>query len=464
MRSSTSLLLLALLSACGVAPSATISTPPPSSPSPWQASPADSTPAAATCSASADCKDGRPICDAVTHSCVACDGDWNTSAPHACPITAQRCEGDGSCGECRQASDCAGRGLACLGTTCGACSSDDQCATGRCVSGSCAPTGAVRRVDNSGLCGDALSGDGVTIPYCNPGDAIPSAGQVVIQIAASDAPYASFAIDRVAGSGALDVTIVGPGGTQATIGEGDGDVVHVQTDGDPTTLTLRGVDIAPRSHTQGWGVSCQGSAATVSLSESIVEGVAGGGISSTGCALTLDRSVVRHNVGGGIQVDFGTFAVTASVVADNEGGGVHATHAQGTLSHVTVANNVAYATTASAAGVWCDLGATVDVADSIVAFNGLPKTGGVDVSGANNVDPHCTLERVATGAEGVLGDACDPVFVDAPHGDYHLDVSPAAVGDNYACTLDQGSSTPWLDLDGKGLLGASSDLGADEAL
>jgi MYXO-CTERM domain-containing protein len=154
----------------------------------------------AACSATnaTACSGTSPACDASSHTCVACNGDFGTGATAACATgTDPYCFSTGSvgsCGKCTGDGDCVGHpgGSVCNLTTgaCGAaCVDDTTCAAGQwCAAGACiaktpngqplpniAPingsctAGNGARVCQSGVCdtGDNLCGlpNGVT---CGP--------------------------------------------------------------------------------------------------------------------------------------------------------------------------------------------------------------------------------------------------------------------------------------------------------
>ena len=264
-------------------------------------------------------------------------------------------------------------------------------------------------------------------------------------------PYDAFTLDAKA---ALDVTVLGPGPLDASIGATDTDAVRFTAKHSADArLAVRGFTISGSSATSA--VSCDGTSdhADLRLSEVVLRDSGSRGLFVDGCHVELVRSVVRDNAVRGIELYYATYDSEADFVLGNHGG-IFLQASTGTLRHLSIAHNAAVH---DAGGIVCDTGLTVE--DSIVVGNSTPIATGDDAQ----LDPQCLVTRTALGGGSLRGLACSPRFL-APD-DLHLDGTTAeAVAANRACAIDRGAPTLGaLDVDGQSLAGLASDLGADES-
>jgi len=141
--------------------------------------------------------------------------------------------------------------------------------------------------------------------------------------------------------------------------------------GAPTAIAveLRGFELTGSAN-DGAGISSN--QASLTVSDSMVLGNAGGGIDARG-TLTVNNSMVSENGGAGIGCD-GTLTVNNSVVADNDGGGVFATGTS-EVNDSTVSGNSSH----EGGGVSC-LEGRMTLNNVAVTGNTAPWAGGIHVS------------------------------------------------------------------------------------
>jgi hypothetical protein len=163
-------------------------------------------------------------------------------------------------------------------------------------------------------------------------------------------------------AGASGVQIVSPSG---------GTTPAVTVSG--ATVMLQGVKVVGGGGgSTANGITCSGNGSALVVIESLIDGNAGLGISSSGgCDVTVRRSTLNRNAQGGMQLQSGTFAVTNTLIVGNGTtvslvGGVSITTSSATFANNTVYSNLAAGGTP--AGVSCSSSAIV-VQNSIVTAN-----------------------------------------------------------------------------------------------
>ena len=156
--------------------------------------------------------------------------------------------------------------------------------------------------------------------------------------------------------------------------------------------------------------------------------------------------------GGGAYVYY-LGSLRNTVVNGNEaggnGGGVH-TEYGGTLEQCTVAGNAAGV---SGGGLRCSGGG--DLVNTIVASNTAPAAANLDGSGVFTLS-HCCTRPVADGPGNV---DVDPLFQDAPAGDYRLDTASLCVNAGTNLDWTAGATDAWGN---PRLTGDAPDIGAHE--
>lgn len=431
------------------------------------------TDAAGLCiSAAADCKDpALPVCvpgPQGTPTCSACKSDAECRgigdpARVACDAPS------GKCVPCNSQTDCAG-GLACVAHQCVPCATNAQCdasavcdvispttaeaasaipqgprGPGRRGDGRCADPSTVLFVSNQpGSC-SPTGGATLSAPLCwtNINDAV-AKGKKVIRLLPSATAYGAITLDAAL---ATTYTLVGPANEGGTAKLG---AVSVRN---KASAVIDGFDITGAGVTDG--VSCSG--VGLLLTRSRVLGVAGTGVSVSGCAISMDRVQVSGSGKGGVVLASSPrFSITNSFITGNnidlsEAAVVisNDSDSTGTFQYNTVVGNVS----SGAGGMNCGMVARA-VEDSIVFGNTRPS--GTQFFGSCMLGSSTAVGVTETRAGGYK--AADPAFVSPATGDYRLQTTNQ-------CCIDKGL-TRAAKTDHFGVsrpLGAAPDVGAHEA-
>lgn len=223
------------------------------------------------------------------------------------------------------------------------------------------------------------------------------------------------------------------------------------------------------SNIDGGGIYCDGGTATirrniVSDNNAGILFACGGGISCRNNSPSVSQNVISGNRiigdGGGASFENGSPTIVDNIIVANRaegdfglgvGGGIVLTNATATVTNNTIADNVAFA---PGGGVALRSMASMTMTNCIVWGN------------TASSDPAITgfagsvaYSDVQGGFSGAGNFAADPLFVDAPNGDYHLSVdSPCFdAGTTLAPAL------PLVDFEGDDRVHYDGvDMGADE--
>jgi hypothetical protein len=213
-------------------------------------------------------------------------------------------------------------------------------------------------------------------------------------------------------------------------------------------LVLKGGDGSSTGH----GVACSGPNSALVVIESLIDGNAGLGISSSGgCDVTVRRSTLNANRGGGMQLQSGTFAVTNTLIVDNGGSSSPVSGATiSTTVPATFINNTVFSNeSGGAAGVVCP-SSPVTLVNSIITANSGNQVGLCIVDASTNI-----LD--ATGVNG----SCEIQISTAPAG--YTVPKPLATGPCVNASNGQPVSGFALDHgSAQRTQGGSVDLGAFE--
>jgi hypothetical protein len=378
--------------------------------------------AAGGCRSNADCTAlGAGVCDVMaTKQCVHC-----TATDHAaCTGNAPFCGADNACR---------------------ACAAHEECDSNACsfATGACAAETDVAYVASTGT-------DNSTCDKSAPCSSIAAGlmtGRHHVKIRGT--------IDgAVVVDNGRTVTFLADPGAMLTRGTA-GDVLTVRDTG--TSLTIYDLTI---SGAQGSsvGIVLGGGVPALSLLGVTVSNNAGGGITSAG-SLTIDHSTITSNGSGGpgISVTGGSLSLAQSLVSGNRGGGVDVT---GTTAKFAIVSNKFVSN-----GVGDPLGSLIGAvyisanfaSTNLLEFNTFYKNLSTDGIGAaircdpaaftaranimfnngtaTNLDPTsgtCThsysIMKPGTVPAGTGNQGSDPLFVDAPGGNFHLQTGSPAIG------------------------------------
>lgn len=391
-------------------------------PNPGYCGSASCSPDAGGCSSNAECTaTGAGVCDVMaTKQCVQC-----TATDHAaCTGTAPFCGAD---------------------NTCRACAAHQECDSNACsfATGACAAETDVAYVSSTGA-------DNSTCDKTAPCATIAAAlvtGRHYIKIHGTI--DGMVVVDK-----GRTVTLLADPGAMLTRGAG-GDVLTVKDTG--TSLTIYDLTISG-AQDSSVGIALAGGIPALSLIRVTVSNNAGGGITSTG-SLTISHSTIADNGSGGpgIFVTGGSLSLAQSLVSANRGGGVDV--AAATAKFVIVSNkfvgNGASDPAGSSSGA-VNIAAGADSTD-LLEFNTFYKNVSTDgVASAIQCTPSAFTARAnimfkngtasnldQTGGKcghiysiatpgaaptGIGNQASDPMFVDAPGGNFHLQAASPAIG------------------------------------
>jgi hypothetical protein len=384
-------------------------------------------PDAGGCSSNADCTTpGAGVCEVATRQCVPC-----TATDHAtCTGTTPFCGADNACRACQAHAECDSN--ACSLAT-GACATEADVAY-------VSSTGADNSTcDKSAPCASMAAALMTGLHYVKIHGTID--GAVVVDKGRT-------------------VTFLADPGAGLTLGK-PGDVVTVT--GTDTSLTIYDLTI---SGAQGAsvGIALAGGVPALSLIGVSVSNNAGGGITSAG-SLTIDHSTITNNGGSnpgssgpGIFVTGGSVSLAQSLVSGNRGGGVDVA---GAMAKFAIVSNK-FVSNGAGDPMGSTLGAVHIAATfastNLLEFNTFYKNLSTDGVGAaiscipstftaranimlnngttNSPDPTtgtCThsysiMRPGMVPITGTGNQGSDPMFVDAPGGNFHLQTGSPAIG------------------------------------
>jgi hypothetical protein len=371
------------------------------------------------CDSNADCTSpGAGVCDVMgTKQCVQC-----TATNHAaCTGNAPFCGMDNACRACATHAEC----------------DSNACSF---ATGSCAPETDVAYVSSTGT--DNSTCDKST----------PCAGITAALMTARHYVKIHGTIDgAVVVDKGRTVTFLADPGAMLTRGTGS-DVLTVKDTG--TSLTIYDLAI---SGAQGSsvGISLAGGVPALSLMRVTISNNAGGGIASAG-ALTIDHGIITNNGSNrpAIFITGGSLSLAQSEISGNRAGGVHV--ADPTAKFAIVSNkfvsNGAGDSLTGAVNIGANFAST-----NLLEFNTFYKNLSTDGTGAaircdpmtftaranimfgngtatnlNQTSGTCThtysITNPGTVPTGTGNQASDPMFVNAPGDNFHLQAGSPAIG------------------------------------
>jgi len=204
---------------------------------------------------------------------------------------------DGTCVQCtpERADACSGTTPVCDTGACRKCTADADCASELCLEdGSCAgdadvayvtPTGSDASCAHDNPCGDLQAAEDTLKKYIKLTGAITDAGPVAFMSSAR--------------------TIYGAGATLTVQGN---TATIIQVSGNPTALTIHGLELRSAAGANGAVISLPDTeGAQLVLDRVRVSGNAGTGLSAAGGKVTIDRSMFIQNLTMGIRIDGGEY-------------------------------------------------------------------------------------------------------------------------------------------------------------
>ena len=216
------------------------------------------------------------------------------------------------------------------------------------------------------------------------------------------------------------------------------------------TLTIADNTISDNSADEGGGVWISGSADNTLCDNVIIENTAttsGGGVYVSGFSPGIDRNTVAGNEagnwGGGIYVSSSGALFEDCVVADNSSGllgaGIYVNGGTPTLRNGTLAGN-------TGTGAIIVNSASLTIERTIIAFNNADamlcfRGGSATVSCS---DLYGNLSDTFCGVNGGQNFSSDPLFCNAPAGDYSIASSSPATPTNSPCSQLVGALPPCL--------------------
>lgn len=248
------------------------------------------------CQTSQQCPASSPVCVGAT--CASCTGAGSDACSKRDPVHPV-CSSSGTCVQCLTSADCSGATPICATNpnTCGACTSDSQCAgkgvgPGICMShqdGRCATDAETIYVQYTPMCATNPGGGNGTpgSPFCSLSTAV---------VSFTSACKVMAIIGPVAGSGVY-IQAVSVGASQLSlIGEGMGKIIS--PGGSAPNLVVDG--------------------ANVYLRDVIISGSPDVGLSVKNSAtIQLESVVLDSNAKGGLLVDSSSFDVRNSTFTNN---------------------------------------------------------------------------------------------------------------------------------------------------
>lgn len=236
-----------------------------------------------------------------------------------------------------------------------------------------------------------------------------------------------------------------------------------------TNNTIKGNVATGYGYTFGAGIYCTNSSAIIS-SNMISGNVAGsgGGIFCSNSPATISNNTISDNAalsGGGIHCDGSSPAISNNTIAWNTanggpGGGIYCSgNAASSVTNNTIAGNLSGQ---DGGGIYF-YGATGQIFNNIVTFN----SSGIYILSASttlrNNDVYNPYGYNYSGISAGAGDiSADPVFVDAKHGDLHIQPGSPCINAGWNAAAGIGS----LDIDGQARVqpaGGTVDIGSDES-
>jgi hypothetical protein len=396
------------------------------------------------CTVDDDCP--GQACDVASGTCVQCTASNTAACSAASPV----------CDESEHA--------------CRACVAHGECASNVCLpDGSCAAEDQVAYVTTNGAntdctrtspCAEVADALATHRPYVKLKNSVAEAVTIEDQdvMLLADSGVALTAMSQcslltVKGTSKVSVYDLSLEGANAT---GSNPVVYIPA-GATGSVSLTRVKIENGGDD---GILSSATGGTLTVSQSTINGNAGGGITATGGTLTVSQSTINGNTGGGITVTSGTFAIVGNVFFNNGNqaggtGGVSITTAQNASNRLEFNSfNKNQVQDGLGAAIHCVAG-TFTARNNILSQNGtltnMEQVGGTCMHAYSIVRP-------GTVPGGTGNTSMDPLFANTTTGNLHLmPASPALGAADPAADL---SGLAAYDIDGD-IRAAPADLGAD---
>ena len=234
---------------------------------------------------------------------------------------------------------------------------------------------------------------------------------------------------------------------------------------DPLSIMIDGFTIKNGNATNGGGINCTNSAATVANCK-IVSNTAssGAGIYCHNSAIDIRNNVIQANsgtIGGGMFIGYSNGNATNNIITNNtvtgaNGGGIQCSSSMTAITNNTIAYNQS---STRGGGISCNshIGS---IMNNIVAFN---STGIYRISGTSTLRNNCVYNPSGANYTGISAGvediSLDPLFKDSMNQDYHLSDNSPCINAGY----NDAVVTGWRDMDGQyRIIAFRVDIGADE--